>query len=116
MGTPVAFMTHSLGVDGGNDVDAPRVGDTVRVFGKDYESAGGLYGGVYWKPDAYHALQSEFSIYVERGGRLEVIADEKHPNNERADLDNLRAALAGLPLPHPTTTIPPVTTTTSAGS
>lgn len=92
-GTPVAFQ-----VTGGTEgvVDGPvAVGDKVLVIGFDYEAHGSsLYGQVYWKKDAYFPMHMEFSIFVEKDGRLQVLATEKNDEANVTDLSTLRAAIA----------------------
>jgi hypothetical protein len=75
--------------------DGPvRVGDRVLVIGKDYAAEGGLYGDVHWKKDAYHALNREYSIFVETSaGHLVSIVDPRNPEYGTVSLEELREAL-----------------------
>lgn len=94
-GTPVAFM-----VTGGTEgvVAGPvAVGDRVLVIGRDLLAEGGLFGNVFWKEDAYFAQHMEFSVFVEKAGRLEVVAAEKQPEYATANLAAIRSALAASP-------------------
>jgi hypothetical protein len=67
-GTPIVFI-----VDGGTEqetVGPVSVGDTVMILAIDYQSRGGRGSNVYWKKDAYFAINGDSNVFVLKSGTL----------------------------------------------
>jgi len=88
-GVPVAFM-----VLGGTEgvVDGPvKKGDCVLVFGT-YDQS--IYGNVQWNKSAYWARLMEYSIFLERNGKLVNVAEPDSQKFGTTDMGQVEAALS----------------------